>query len=220
MLCFSILRYYLTFLSDYISACPTTRIFPHLHPHLAKRMILLRQSSVTLTVRPTRRLLRSASALTTLTLTHRPFHHHSVCSRMRVLPVPVRKDNYSYLIVDVAAREAAAVDPYTPSKVKEAAEQLGVKVVAGLTTHHHNDHSGGNEVGHSFLLSLSRLSCDLLFDLHLPVRHAGIREFYIHHSIACPLCSITSLTHSHLRSSRPSYSRAYRFMEAAIGAPP
>lgn len=65
---------------------------------------------------------------------------------MRIIPVPVRKDNYSYLIVDDTAKEAAAVDPYTPSKVKAAADQLGVKVVAGLTTHHHHDHSGGNEV--------------------------------------------------------------------------
>jgi len=64
---------------------------------------------------------------------------------MRVIPVPVRKDNYSYLIVDDTANEAAAVDPYTPSKVKEAADQLGVRVVAGLTTHHHHDHSGGNQ---------------------------------------------------------------------------
>ncbi|KAF8275248.1 hydroxyacylglutathione hydrolase [Lactarius quietus] len=64
---------------------------------------------------------------------------------MRVIPVPVRKDNYAYLLVDDTVKEAAAVDPYTPSKVKAAAEQLGVKVVAGITTHHHNDHSGGNE---------------------------------------------------------------------------
>ncbi|KAH9004904.1 Metallo-hydrolase/oxidoreductase [Lactarius hatsudake] len=64
---------------------------------------------------------------------------------MRVIPVPVRKDNYAYLLVDDTVNEAAAVDPYTPSKVKAAAEQLGVKVVAGITTHHHDDHSGGNE---------------------------------------------------------------------------
>ncbi|KAI0306776.1 Metallo-hydrolase/oxidoreductase [Multifurca ochricompacta] len=65
---------------------------------------------------------------------------------MRVIPVPVRKDNYAYLLVDDTVNEAAAVDPYTPSKVKAAAEQLGVKVVAGITTHHHDDHSGGNEL--------------------------------------------------------------------------
>ncbi len=79
---------------------------------------------------------------------------------MRVIPIPVRKDNYSYLIVDDAANEAAAVDPYTPSKVKETADQLGVKVVAGITTHHHHDHSGGNQVSlaqpSSFFLSLNK----------------------------------------------------------------
>jgi len=64
---------------------------------------------------------------------------------MRVIPVPVRKDNYSYFIVDDTVNEAAAVDPHTPSKMKEAADQLGVRVVAGLTTHHHHDHSGGNQ---------------------------------------------------------------------------
>jgi len=64
---------------------------------------------------------------------------------MRVIPIPVRKDNYSYLIVDDTAKAAAAVDPYTPSKVKEKADQLGVRVIAGLTTHHHHDHSGGNK---------------------------------------------------------------------------
>src|ERR1700677_1538828 len=80
--------------------------------------------------------------------------HSSICSNMRVVPVPVRKDNYAYLLVDDTVNEAAAVDPYTPSKVKAIAEQLGVKVVAGITTHHHNDHSGGNEV-RSCLLSFS-----------------------------------------------------------------
>ena len=103
-------------------------------------MLLLRQSSVSVTVR-----LKLLSP--SLTLAQRSFHS-SACSRasMRVIPVPVRKDNYSYLIVDDTANEAAAVDPYTPSKVKEAADQLGVRVVAGLTTHHHHDHSGGNQV--------------------------------------------------------------------------
>jgi hydroxyacylglutathione hydrolase len=90
----------------------------------------------------TRLLSRSGSAITT-----RPFHFSaSSKANMRVIPIPVRKDNYSYLIVDDTANEAAAVDPYTPSKVKEAADQLGVKVVAGITTHHHDDHSGGNQV--------------------------------------------------------------------------
>jgi len=88
------------------------------------------------------RTFRSAAVPVT---TQRLFRTSAI-SRMRVIPVPVLKDNYSYLIVDDIVNEAAAVDPYTPSKVKEAADQFGVKVVAGITTHHHNDHSGGNQV--------------------------------------------------------------------------
>lgn len=95
-------------------------------------------------------LLRVRSAVAT-SATQRPFHSSAISRayNMRVIPIPVRKDNYSYLIVDDAANEAAAVDPYTPSKVKEAADELGVKVVAGITTHHHHDHSGGNQVSHT-----------------------------------------------------------------------
>jgi glyoxylase-like metal-dependent hydrolase (beta-lactamase superfamily II) len=94
--------------------------------------MLRRQSQVTL-----RLLLSSARRLS---------HTNHSLANMRVIPVPVRQDNYSYLVIDDTSGEAAAVDPYTTSKVKATAEQLGVKIVAGLTTHHHHDHSGGNEV--------------------------------------------------------------------------
>jgi glyoxylase-like metal-dependent hydrolase (beta-lactamase superfamily II) len=108
------------------------------------------------------------SAVATTTTTQRAFHPSAVSQayNMRVIPIPVRKDNYSYLIVDDAANEAAAVDPYTPSKVKEAADELGVKVVAGITTHHHHDHSGGNQVSHSRSLWLFFSSPRLLHPLH------------------------------------------------------
>lgn len=65
---------------------------------------------------------------------------------MKVVPVPVREDNYAYLIIDEPCKKAAAVDPFDVPKVKAAAEQLGVTLVAAITTHHHLDHSGGNEV--------------------------------------------------------------------------
>ena len=94
-----------------------------------------------------------ARLVTATATTQRPSYSTSAISQvfnnMRVIPIPVRKDNYSYLVVDDTSNEAAAVDPYTPSKVKEAADQLGVKVVAGITTHHHHDHSGGNQVSQS-----------------------------------------------------------------------
>jgi len=66
---------------------------------------------------------------------------------MRVVPVPVRQDNYAYLLIDELSNKAAAVDPYDVAKVTTAAANLGVEIVAAITTHHHFDHSGGNKVG-------------------------------------------------------------------------
>ncbi|KAF8905986.1 hydroxyacylglutathione hydrolase [Gymnopilus junonius] len=65
---------------------------------------------------------------------------------MKVVPVPVRQDNYAYLIIDERTLKAAAVDPYDVAKVSAAAEAHGVDIIAGITTHHHHDHSGGNQV--------------------------------------------------------------------------
>ncbi|KAI3607931.1 hydroxyacylglutathione hydrolase [Moniliophthora roreri] len=66
-------------------------------------------------------------------------------SAMQIVPVPVRDDNYAYLLIDEPSKKAAAVDPYDVKKVVEAADKLGVKLVANITTHHHFDHSGGNK---------------------------------------------------------------------------
>ncbi|KZT26480.1 hydroxyacylglutathione hydrolase [Neolentinus lepideus HHB14362 ss-1] len=63
---------------------------------------------------------------------------------MRIVPVPVRSDNYAYLLIS-DANKAAAVDPYDVHKVQAAAQELGVEIVAAITTHHHDDHSGGNQ---------------------------------------------------------------------------
>lgn len=66
--------------------------------------------------------------------------------QMKIVPVPVRSDNYAYLLIDDKTKTAAAVDPYDVPTVSAAADTLGVKLVAALTTHHHHDHSGGNQV--------------------------------------------------------------------------
>lgn len=58
----------------------------------------------------------------------------------------MRSDNYAYLLIDEKAKKAAAVDVYDVPAVQAAAQKEGVDIVAGITTHHHYDHSGGNEV--------------------------------------------------------------------------
>lgn len=65
---------------------------------------------------------------------------------MKVIAIPVRSDNYAYLLVDEESKKAAAVDPYDVQKVVSSAQGLGAEIVACITTHHHDDHCGGNRV--------------------------------------------------------------------------
>ncbi|KAJ1030106.1 hypothetical protein NDA16_001019 [Ustilago loliicola] len=67
---------------------------------------------------------------------------------MKIHPVPVRDDNYAYILQSSVDGSAVFVDPYDVAAVQKAAQSLGIKseqVVGLLTTHHHHDHSGGNE---------------------------------------------------------------------------
>jgi len=64
---------------------------------------------------------------------------------MAIFIVPQLSDNFAYLVVDDATREAAIVDCAEADRVIAAAKQHGVKLTSVLTTHWHPDHSGGNE---------------------------------------------------------------------------
>lgn len=67
---------------------------------------------------------------------------------MKIHPVPVRDDNYAYILQSSVDGRAVFVDPYDVPAVQKAAAGLGIRddqVVGVLTTHHHHDHSGGNE---------------------------------------------------------------------------
>ncbi len=64
---------------------------------------------------------------------------------MRIVPVPCLQDNYAYLVVCEATNRAAVVDPSEAEPVLAAADREGVTLVAIWTTHHHWDHTGGND---------------------------------------------------------------------------
>lgn len=64
---------------------------------------------------------------------------------MKIIQIPVLSDNYTYLIICEKTNQAAAVDspnaPVTRSFVKK--EQVELRSI--LNTHHHWDHTDGNE---------------------------------------------------------------------------
>eukprot|EP00062_Callorhinchus_milii_P023849 gi/632983134/ref/XP_007908496.1/ PREDICTED: probable hydrolase PNKD [Callorhinchus milii] len=69
----------------------------------------------------------------------------TVINGVKILPVPILSDNYSYLVIDTASRLAVAIDPSDPLSIQTCLEQEGVSLEAILTTHKHWDHSGGNK---------------------------------------------------------------------------
>jgi hydroxyacylglutathione hydrolase len=64
---------------------------------------------------------------------------------MDIVQIPLLRDNYGYLIVCRETGEAAVVDPSEAEPVIARLEAERVRPVAILNTHHHRDHTGGNE---------------------------------------------------------------------------
>ena len=63
---------------------------------------------------------------------------------MRVVAIPCLKDNYAYLVVCETTNKAAVVDPSQAEPVLAAVAREGVTLCAIWNTHHHWDHTGGN----------------------------------------------------------------------------
>ncbi|HXG52665.1 MAG TPA: hydroxyacylglutathione hydrolase [candidate division Zixibacteria bacterium] len=64
---------------------------------------------------------------------------------MKIVQIPLLRDNYGYLIICPKTNQAAVVDPSEAEPVLERAEREQTRLVAILNTHHHRDHTGGNE---------------------------------------------------------------------------
>jgi hydroxyacylglutathione hydrolase len=64
---------------------------------------------------------------------------------MKIVQIFLLRDNYGYLLVCEKTGEAAIVDPSESEPVLRRIEEEGVGLKAILNTHHHRDHTGGNE---------------------------------------------------------------------------
>jgi hydroxyacylglutathione hydrolase len=64
---------------------------------------------------------------------------------MRIHQIPLLRDNYGYLLVCEKTNDAAIIDPSEAEPVWQRVEREKVNLTAILNTHHHRDHTGGNE---------------------------------------------------------------------------
>ena len=65
---------------------------------------------------------------------------------MKVIQIPLLRDNYGYLVVCGKTGEAAIVDPSEGEPVLKRVAEEKVRPTAILNTHHHRDHTGGNPI--------------------------------------------------------------------------
>ncbi|KAG7466944.1 hypothetical protein MATL_G00147780 [Megalops atlanticus] len=64
---------------------------------------------------------------------------------IKIIPIPVLSDNYSYLVIDKASNLAVVVDPGDQQTIQACLQEERVTLEAVLCTHKHWDHSGGNK---------------------------------------------------------------------------
>lgn len=64
---------------------------------------------------------------------------------MEVITLPALTDNYIFMLLDHQLRQSAVVDPGGAEPVLQYLEETGTNLTAILNTHHHRDHTGGNQ---------------------------------------------------------------------------
>jgi len=64
---------------------------------------------------------------------------------MKIIQLPLLRDNYGYLLICEKTRQALIIDPSEAEPVLRRIDQEQVALKAILNTHHHRDHTGGNE---------------------------------------------------------------------------
>ncbi len=64
---------------------------------------------------------------------------------MKIIQIRLLRDNYGYLLICESTKQAVVIDPSEADPVLKRAAEEGVTLKAILNTHHHRDHTGGND---------------------------------------------------------------------------
>lgn len=64
---------------------------------------------------------------------------------MKIILIPLLRDNYGYLVVSEPTKEALVIDPSESEPVLRKVDEERLTLKAILNTHHHRDHTGGND---------------------------------------------------------------------------
>jgi hydroxyacylglutathione hydrolase len=64
---------------------------------------------------------------------------------MKIHQIGLLRDNYGYLVVCEKTNQAAIVDPSEAEPVLRRVDEEKIDLTSILNTHHHRDHTGGNE---------------------------------------------------------------------------
>jgi len=64
---------------------------------------------------------------------------------LQVIQIPTLFDNYTYLIICTDTHKAVVIDCPDADPVIKEIQQRSIKLIAVLSTHHHADHTAGNE---------------------------------------------------------------------------
>ncbi len=62
-----------------------------------------------------------------------------------IIQIPLLKDNYAYMLHEADSGETAVVDPSSSIPVLDLLKERGWSLKYIINTHHHYDHTGGNE---------------------------------------------------------------------------
>lgn len=62
---------------------------------------------------------------------------------MKIITIPCRRDNFSYLLICEETGQAAVIDPSEPEAVLKTIQNQNIELQWILCTHHHGDHTEG-----------------------------------------------------------------------------